>query len=101
MPYAEEREGVLYVAGTRVTMDSVIHAFLEGDSPETIQQQFETLDLVQVYGAITYYLENRAQLARYLADHERAMVQNRRSAAPLPKELAGRIRAARSLHAEP
>ena len=58
--YVEERNGGLYVAGTRVSLDSIVQCFNDGLSPETILEEFETLTLAQVYGAITYYLENQA-----------------------------------------
>jgi uncharacterized protein (DUF433 family) len=54
--YIEERDGGYYVAGTRVSLDSVAYAFRDGESPETIQQNFPSLTLEQVYGAIAFYL---------------------------------------------
>jgi uncharacterized protein (DUF433 family) len=53
------KETGYYVAGTRVSLDSVVHGFREGLSPEAILEDFETLSLEQVYGAITYYLANQ------------------------------------------
>jgi uncharacterized protein (DUF433 family) len=65
--YVEEHDGGYWVAGTRVSLDSVILAFLEGLSPETIAIEcFPTLTLEQVYGAITYYLAHRAEIDHYL-----------------------------------
>ena len=73
--YVEQRKGGYYVAGTRVSLDSVVYAFLEGLSPETIATEcFPLLSLEQVYGAITFYLANRAEIDKYLeqrrADYE-------------------------------
>jgi hypothetical protein len=39
--YIEERDGAYYVAGTRISLDSIVHAFRRGESPETISQNFE------------------------------------------------------------
>src|SRR6266480_2561403 len=65
--YIESREGGYWIRGTRVSLDSVVYRFLEGLSPETIQSDcFPTLTLEQVYGAISYYLANRAQVDDYL-----------------------------------
>ncbi len=58
--YIEVRNGNYYVAGTRVSLDSIVHAFRRGESPETICQNFEILRLEEVYGAIAYYLANQA-----------------------------------------
>jgi uncharacterized protein (DUF433 family) len=42
-------------------LDSVVRCFSDGLWPETILGEFETLNLAEVYRAITYYLENRAE----------------------------------------
>ena len=39
--YVEERNGGYYVAGTRVSLDSVVQGFREGLSPEAILEDFE------------------------------------------------------------
>ena len=50
-----------------MSLDSIVWAFLDGLSPETIVAEcFPVLTLEQVYGAITYYLAHRAELDRYL-----------------------------------
>ena len=36
--YIEQRNGGFYVAGTRVSLDSIVYSFKSGDSPETIRQ---------------------------------------------------------------
>lgn len=71
--YVEWQEGGYRVRRTRVSLDSVVYRFLEGLSPESIQSDcFPTLTLEQVYGAITFYLANRAEVDEYLrqADEE-------------------------------
>ncbi len=57
--YVENREGDYWIAGTRVSLDSVVYAYWEGHSPETITQSFSALSLEQVYGSIAYYLRHR------------------------------------------
>jgi uncharacterized protein (DUF433 family) len=64
--YIERQDGVYVVAGTRVSLDSIVYAFLEGQSAEAIAQAFPVLTLEQVYGAITYYLAHRAEVDQYL-----------------------------------
>jgi uncharacterized protein (DUF433 family) len=64
--YVEHREGVYWVAGTRVSLDSIVYAFLDGHTADSIQQSFPILTLEQVYGAITYYLANREAIEAYL-----------------------------------
>jgi uncharacterized protein (DUF433 family) len=50
--YVEQRTGGYYVKGTRVSLDSVVYAFLRGESPDGIVESFPALSLEQVYGAI-------------------------------------------------
>lgn len=64
--YIEQRDGAYVVAGTRVSLDSIAYAFLEGQSAEAIAQAFPVLSLEQVYSAITYYLAHRDDVDRYL-----------------------------------
>ena len=55
--YIEQRNGVYYVPGTRISLDSIVHAFRDGSSPESIREDFEGLTFVHVYGAIAFYLD--------------------------------------------
>lgn len=66
VPLSTDEAGVLRVAGTRVSFDSVLHAFNEGGTPEEIAQDFPTLDLAAVYAVVGYYLQNRAEVEQYL-----------------------------------
>jgi uncharacterized protein (DUF433 family) len=49
--HAEQRGGVFYISGTRITLDSIVYAFREGCSPESIREDFDGLSLAHVYGA--------------------------------------------------
>ena len=65
--YVEHRDQGYWIAGSRVSLDSVILAFLDGLSPETIVAEcFPGLTLEQVYGTISYYLAHRAEIDAYL-----------------------------------
>ena len=60
-------EGDAYrITGTRVSLDSIVYDYLSGLSPESIAENFDTLSLEQVYGAITYYLSHRKEVDRHL-----------------------------------
>lgn len=71
-------QGSLRIAGTRVSLDSVIYAFLEGATPEEICQDFSALSLAQVYATIAFYLHNREQVDAYLQEERRASENLRR-----------------------
>ena len=73
--YVEQHDRGYWVAGTRVSLDSMVCGFLRGQSPESIVQSFPVLTLEEVYGAVTFYLANRAAVDACLqqgeADFER------------------------------
>ena len=68
--YIEEREGCYRIVGKRVSLDSIIYAFLVGQSPESIVQSFPVLTLEEVYGGISFYLANRTAIDAYLFEGE-------------------------------
>ena len=68
--YIERRGEGYWIAETRVSLDSVVYAFLNGESPESIAQNFPLLSLEQVYGAIAFYLANRSLVDAYLTEGE-------------------------------
>jgi len=89
--YIEERDGNYYVVGTRISLDSIVHAFRRGESPETICQNFELLRLEEVYGAITYCLANQAEIDAYLIRQDETWAEGKRNAEPLPANLRERL----------
>jgi uncharacterized protein (DUF433 family) len=71
LPLFEDSEHeVIRVGETRVSLDSVVHAFNEGATPEEIVQQFSVLNLADVYDVIGYYLKNKEKIENYLEKRE-------------------------------
>lgn len=66
--YNRTPAGVMRVGSTRVSLDSVIHAFKQGYSPEEIALDFDSLTLSEVYSSINYYLQHKAEVEKYLAE---------------------------------
>ena len=67
--YIERRGGGYDLAGFRISLDSIVYAFNEGQSPEAIQENFPLLKRSQIYGAIAFHLDHQAD--KYLEDTER------------------------------
>jgi uncharacterized protein (DUF433 family) len=63
-------DGVLRVAGTRVTLDTVIQAYSDGASAEEIAVRYDSLTLADVHATIAYYLRHKAELDRYLEERK-------------------------------
>jgi uncharacterized protein (DUF433 family) len=70
VPLRLDEEGVMRVGQTRVTLQSVITAFQQGATPETVVQKFTTLSLADVYLVLAYYLQNQAGLDSYLMEQQ-------------------------------
>lgn len=88
--YIEIRDNVYWIKGTRISFDSIVYAFLDGLSPETIAAEcYPTLQLEQVYGAITFYLSNRAEIDAYLlnADREFQKIRNESNESSFSRKL--------------
>lgn len=64
--YVDDCGGFYRVAGTRVSLDSIVYAFRSGQSAESIAQSFPVLTLEQVYVVIAFYLGHRDEIDRYL-----------------------------------
>ena len=93
--YVEKRNGGYYLIGSRVGLESVIQEFLEGASPETIVDDFPSLLLEQVYGAITFYLANREEIDAYLAEANQLWKTAHKNQHPVPSGLRERLERAR------
>lgn len=68
IPLSTDPDGVIRVAGTRVTLDTVVDTFMTGATPEEIAQDFPVLRLDDVYAVLTYYLRHRTEVEVYLRD---------------------------------
>jgi uncharacterized protein (DUF433 family) len=78
VPLRRDEHGTLRVGSTRVTLDTVVHAFQNGASAEEIVLRFPTLRLTDVYMVIGYYLRHQAEVDAYLEQREREAEDLRR-----------------------
>jgi uncharacterized protein (DUF433 family) len=84
--YIKQRDRGYWIEDTRISLDSVVYSFLNGESPESIAQNFPLLSLEQVYGAIAFYLANREMVDVYLQEGEaefQLLQQSFRAKSPL------------------
>jgi len=68
--YVKLQDGSYRIGGTRVSLDSVVYAYLRGASPESIQRSFPSLTLEQVHGSLAFYLSHKLEVDEYLAAGE-------------------------------
>ena len=93
--YVDVRGGSYYVVGSRVSLASVIFAFRDGASPETIRQSFPSLSLGQVYGAIAFYLNHPEESDTYLQGITEKWKELERLGQPPGEELQRKLDQAR------
>lgn len=70
VPIHTDVHGVVRVAGTRVTLETIVDAFELGATAEEIAQQYPTVPLVDVYSVITYYLRHKREVEAYMSERE-------------------------------
>jgi len=75
-----------------VTLDSVVREFTSGATVEQIQDDFPTLSLREIYGAIAYYLDHEDRVEEYLQRRDEEAVQVRRETEDRPRSDALRRR---------
>jgi uncharacterized protein (DUF433 family) len=66
VPIETDAGGNVRVGGTRVTLDTVIGAFKDGETPEEIALQYPVLRLADIYAVIAYYLREQEAVEAYL-----------------------------------
>ncbi len=67
VPLRRDAQGVIRVADTRVTLDTVVAAFESGASAEEIAEDYP-LRLDDVYAVVTYYLRHQDEVRGYLEE---------------------------------
>jgi uncharacterized protein (DUF433 family) len=96
IPLSMDAYGTIRVGGTRLTLDTVLDAYLRGDTPEEIIEGFPWLSLADVYAILTYYLRHREEVDAYLAENEaeaarlRKLIEARQGKQPSREELLAR-----------
>jgi len=92
-----DETGTIRVAGTRITLDTLIGAYKRGDTPEEIADGFADLGLAMIYSVIAYYLDHQAELDAYLQEGEREAEKHRQhfESDPRNKEFRAKLLARR------
>jgi uncharacterized protein (DUF433 family) len=66
-PLERDADGTVRIAGTRVTLDTVVGAFIDGATAEEVTSQYPSLSLADTYAVIAYYLRHRKEIDDYIA----------------------------------
>ena len=93
--YVQKIGATFRVAGTRVSLGSIVYAFQEGQSAEGIAESYPALTLEQVYGALAYYLRRQGEINAYLRREEAADERVRLDSEVDPSDLIRKLRRVR------
>jgi uncharacterized protein (DUF433 family) len=62
------------IRGTRFPVRSIVGCVLrQGMAPEELVREWKHLTLAQVYGALSYYYDHKAEIDREIRNDERAL----------------------------
>jgi uncharacterized protein (DUF433 family) len=78
IPLAKDAQGIIRIAKTRVTLDTLVAAFREGATAEEIAQQYPSVQLADVYAVIGYYLRHHEEVETYLRERQKLAERVRR-----------------------
>jgi uncharacterized protein (DUF433 family) len=91
-------KGVIRIGLTPISLDSVIAAWEQGHSPESIRSQYPALSLLQVYGALTWCLEHPHEVEAYLKRQGAVWDKWRAVAEGNPSPVVKRLQEMRAVH---
>jgi uncharacterized protein (DUF433 family) len=92
--FVEGRDGSFYLIGSRVPLAHLVREFQQGETPEAIRSHYSTLSLEQVYGAITFYLGNKEDVEKDIAELDRVEDEFTKTH-PAPPHLKEKLERAR------
>lgn len=61
---------VVRIKGTRVTLDTIVATFNQGKTASEIVSQYPSLQLIDVYATIVFYLRHRPYVDSYLQERQ-------------------------------
>lgn len=93
--HIEERNGGYYIAGTRISLDSVVYSLQRGNSPQEIQKEYPLLSLAQINEAVGYYLGHAESIDRYLDKKRREFEESGIPLSEVNPDLWARLERAR------
>jgi uncharacterized protein (DUF433 family) len=94
------------VADTRISLDSIVHAYWSGRQPEAIVADSPSMSIEPVHGALAFYLRHQLSIDRYLLEQDKRWGRRRQESetrhGPLLQRIAksGNQAASAEMHPE-
>ena len=93
IPLQKASDGAWRISGTRIPVDTIIKAYLNGENAEEIAESFDTVRLADIYAILSYYLERPSEMTAYLQrrDDEAAQIRQRIETQHPPHNIRQRL----------
>ncbi len=69
------------IDGTRIRVMDIANLHETGYTPEKIREEYPQLNLIQIYAALVYYHDHKAELEACFAESEKWVAENERERA--------------------
>lgn len=89
VPFSVAEDGTVRIAGTRVSLESVLHCYEQGATAEEIVLRFPALRLADVHACLAYCLNHPEWVRQYRSAQARRAEQLRECIAADPTQQAG------------
>ncbi len=70
VPLEADDFGVIRVRGTRVTLDTIATAYLQGCTAEEIAEQYPVVALPDIHAVISFFLRRKEDVEAYLKERK-------------------------------
>jgi uncharacterized protein (DUF433 family) len=93
VPLSTDKDGIIRIGSTRITLQTIIAAYQRGDKPEEIVEGFSSLTLALVHALISYYLSHQEEVDEYIHNEDaKAEAIRREIAEKHPEMLQGQAK---------
>ena len=95
-PLKQHADGSIRVGNSRITMETLLAFYKQGETAEELARDFDTVSLAEIYSVIAYYLRHKDEVEAYLHEREvlakriRAEIEDRQPRQPTREELQAR-----------
>ncbi len=71
LPLSTTQEGEIRITGSRIPLQFLISEYCNGATAEDIVMHYPSLKLADVHAALSYYLNHKAEMDKYVLEQEK------------------------------
>src|SRR5437870_13348451 len=98
VPRSVAEDGTIRIAGTRVSLESVVHHYDQGATAEEIVLRFPALRLADVHSCLAYYLNHREKVHEYMTRQQQRADELRERITADPAQQRGLAQMRERIH---